>query len=208
MTGDDLLNALGEIDEKYLTEIEHVRDERRRKKQLFRRIGSVAAAAALVLCLVPAVLLPAALSNPNGGGHTATGDSLPPQAGIPSRPQWTESMRKNVYRAGERAGTPYGAIEYLRVRENGLTLRFAKTDGRTFSVFLWGKEPGDGTEKRVTDGLAFTVNGEEGALPDEAGMYELSIDYSSFTQRYELSAPYITVAEASFYLGERALQSF
>lgn len=191
MTSEHLFAALGEIDEKYLAEIGHVRDERLKRRRLRRRISSIAAVAAGIVLLVPTALM---LTRPAQA-------SPPIRGGVSLRPDFFE--KRSIYRIGETAHTPYGIIESLRMTETSLTFRVAKTDEREIFVYLWGERNGETV--RVSDNFSVFVNGELSALPKEAGVYELTVDYSAFLLEYEQAEPYMVLAETAFYVGERAL---
>ena len=204
-----MLNAVGILDESIIHEAEEKAAERyfkRKKRNRYIRLVTVAASFALCLCL----FLPVLLVGPANSSDSADDPSL---------------SSKGV---GGSYSNAYGTVKFESVSNDAVSLLFDKETDDAFYVVFYGydmnEENGEQvqtdfyacTDPEYEDGygvkkegaLSIKVNGAETELlPAAAGNYRIEIDFSKLTGETSFVYPEFTVSGMGDFSMDRVEKS-
>ena len=204
-----MLNAVGILDESIIHEAEEKAAERyfkRKKRNRYIRLVTVAASFALCLCL----FLPVLLVGPANSSDSADDPSL---------------SSKGV---GGNYSNAYGTVKFESVSNDAVSLLFDKETDDAFYVVFYGydmnEENGEQvqtdfyacTDPEYEDGygvkkegaLSIKVNGAETELlPAAAGNYRIEIDFSKLTGETSFVYPEFTVSGMGDFSMDRVEKS-
>ena len=204
-----MLNAVGILDESIIHEAEEKAAERyfkRKKRNRYIRLVTVAASFALCLCL----FLPVLLVGPANSSDSADDPSL---------------SSKGV---GGSYSNAYGTVKFESVSNDAVSLLFDKETDDAFYVVFYGydmnEENGeqvqtdfyactdpeyeDGYSVKKKGALSIKVNGAETELlPAAAGNYRIEIDFSKLTGETSFVYPEFTVSGMGDFSMDRVEKS-
>ena len=214
MKREKISEAVGNISTRHIQEAANFQAQEKtnfRKKSWVKWV-SIAASFALIICMFPLVNYLIDINNRGGGSANAN----PVEVGA-----WYVNNKED---------SPYFCtnIYYKSCEGNKITILLEKADNETINWHLkgmnikdsWldenGKPDYDATTyyastdsnyevygTRVEDAFVFIVNGEQAdTFPTQAGVYEITIDFSKLADMCTELDPYFISTYDAFYIGE------